>query len=250
MKPVPALTVLCLLAALAVPEECTAQTPPTITVSGEALVQVVPDKVTIVFGIETWDKDIHIAKQQNTEIHERAVAAIRRVGVRERDIQTDHLSLEPRYESEYSHYNLIGYFVRNSLSVVLTDPARIEQLITDALVAGVTHIHGINFETTEFKQNREEARRLALEAALEKARKMAAVLGKEVGDPVQVTEDRHFSGWSYYGGWWGFGRGQGMSQNVVQNVGGQSDDVYDTVALGKMSIRASVTVVFRLAGDE
>lgn len=245
-----AVTLLCLAGGLTISQEIAGQDIPTITVSGEAVVQVVPDKVTIVLGIETWDKDIHIAKQQNTDIHGRAIAAIREIGVRDRDIQTDHLSLEPRYESEYSHYNLIGYFVRNSISVVLTDPERVERLITDALTAGVTHIHGINFETTEFKRHREEARRLALDAALEKAQKMAAVLGKQVGEPVRVTEERHFSGWSYYGGWWGFGRGQGMSQNVVQNVAGGSEDVYDSIALGKLSIRAGVTAVFRLTSDE
>lgn len=250
MRSAIALTLLCLPGALAVPGESTAQDVPTITVSGEALVQVVPDKVTIVLGIETWDKDINTAKQQNSDIHGRAVAAIRQIGVRDRDIQTDHLSLEPRYESEYSHYNLIGYFVRNSISVVLSDPDHVEQLITDALSAGVTHIHGINFETTEFKQHREEARRLALEAALEKAEKMAAVLGKGVGEPVQVTEDRRFGSWSYFGSWWGFGRGQGMSQNVVQNIAEASDDVYDTIALGKISIKAGVTVVFRLTSNE
>jgi uncharacterized protein YggE len=41
-----------------------------------------------------------------------------------------------------------------------------------------------------------------------------------------------------------------MSQNVTQNVAGQSGDVHDTIALGKISIRASVTVVFRLTSDE
>jgi uncharacterized protein YggE len=242
------------LALVAVPVTGTgvieAQDTPQITVTGEALVQVVPDKVTIIFGIETWDKDIELAKQQNSDILDAAYDVIRRVGVRESDVQTDHLSIAPRYDDGYRYEDLIGYFVRNSVSVVLREPDDVEELITGVLATGVTHIHGVNFETSEFKRHREEARRLALEAAREKGEKMAAVLGLQIGDPVRVSEDRRFGSWSYYGGWWGYGRGQGMSQNVVQNVGEQGEESHDTIALGKISIRANVTVTFRLTQSE
>jgi len=48
-------------------------------VPGEAVVKVTPDQVTILLGIETWNKDI----------------------------QTDHLSIEPRYKSSFSKYEII-----------------------------------------------------------------------------------------------------------------------------------------------
>ena len=217
---------------------------PKITVTGEALVKVTPDKVTLLLGIETWDEVIHEAKRQNNHILGKAIEAIKETGIKEKDIQTDHLSIEPRYRSGYTKEDFIGYFVRNSISVTLTEPDRVEELITGVLTAGVTHIHGITFETTEFKKHREEARRLALQAAREKAEKMAGVLGKQIGDPFQVNEIRQYS--RGYGGWWGYGRGQGMSQNVVQNTGGQTDDVSGTVALGKISIKGSVSVTFEL----
>lgn len=240
---------LCLLGCVFVlafgPSRLTGQESPRITVSGDALVQVTPDKVTIVLGIETWDRDINLAKQQNNEILQRATDEIRQAGVRDVDIQTDHLSIAPRYDDGYRREDFIGYFVRNSLSVTLLDPDALEGLITGVLAAGVTHIHGVNFETTEFKVHREAARRMALEAAREKAGKMAAVLGMEVGDPVSINENRQYGGWSY-GGWWGYNRGQAMSQNVMQNASGQGGDVSDTVALGKISIRAGVTVIFEL----
>lgn len=240
---------LCLLVWAAVsagwPGGLVGQDAPRITVTGEALVQVVPDKVVVVLGIETWDQDISLAKQQNNAILERAINAVRAVGVRNADIQTDHLSIMPRYHDSYRREDFIGYFVRNSVSVTLLEPDSLEMLITGVLSAGVTHIHGVSFETTEFKTHREDARRMAVVAAREKAQKMAAVLDKEIGDPVQINENRQYGGWSY-GGWWGYGRGQAMSQNVTQNAGGVSGDVSGTVALGKISIRAGVTVTFAL----
>lgn len=217
---------------------------PKITVTGEAVVKVTPDKVTILLGIETWDKDIQKAKQQNNNIVKKIIKAIKNAGVKEKNIQTDHLSIEPRYKSGHSKKDFIGYFVRNTISATLTQPDKIEMLITGVLTAGVTHIHGITFETTQFKKHRDQARKLALEAAREKGEKMAAVFGKKIGDPIQINEHRQYS--HYYGGWGGYGRGQAMSQNVVQNRGGQADDMTDTIALGKISVKGSVTVVFEL----
>jgi len=235
-----------LLVCLAIPAVSSAEEKAQIQVQGEAVVRVAPDKVTILFGIETWDKDILAAKQQNNDILRKAREAIAKAGVAEKDIRTDHLSVEPRYKAgaAYTEEGFIGYFVRNSISVTLKDPAKVEGLITSVLGAGVTHIHGVNFETTEYKKYREQARRMALEAAREKAQKMAAVLGRAAGEPINVTEG--YYGRTRYGGWWGQNPGAMMSQNVMQNVGGGGDDASDTLALGKISIRANVNVTFAL----
>lgn len=219
---------------------------PRITVTGEALVNVTPDKVSILLGIETWDKEMQEAKRQNNVILGKTKEALKKIGIEEKEIRTDHLSIEPRYKNDYRKENFIGYFVRNSIAVNLLEPSKIEELITSVLTSGVTHIHGINFETTEFKKHRETARRLALEAAREKGKKMADVLDRKIGDPIQISEVKQYRPWTYYGGWWGYGRGQAMTQNVMQNTGGQASDLHETVALGKLAVRANVTVVFEL----
>lgn len=218
----------------------------TISVSGEAVVKVVPDRIVLLLGIETWDLDIQVAKEKNEDILGRTLNAVLDRGVASTDTQTDHLSIEPRYNSDYRKENLIGYFVRNTLSVTLSDPSEVEALLTDVLRAGITHIHGVHFETTAFKEHRETARRLALEAAREKATQMANVLGKRVGEPRTISEGPAYGNWFYVGGGWGFGRSQGMSQNVVQNAGGSSPEGMESLSLGKISIRGSVSVTFNL----
>ncbi len=64
-----------------------------------------------------------------------------------------------------------------------------EELVTKVLQAGVNYVHGIDFQTTEFKKYREQARNLALRAAKEKAEMMAGVLGQSAGAPIQINED-------------------------------------------------------------
>lgn len=221
---------------------------PKITVSGEAVVNVQPDKIVLTFGIETWDAVILTAKQNNNDILKKAMAAIRELGVPDQEIKTDHISIQPRYKNDYRKEDFIGYFVRNTFVVTLTDPGKVEELVTKVLEGGVNYIHGIDFQTTEFKTYREQSRELALKAAREKAEKMAAVLGQKVGAPLQITENYGGTPWWYYSSWsgWGYGRGQGMTQNVIQNVQGAPGEVSDTIALGKISVRANVSVTFAL----
>ena len=219
-----------------------------ITVNGEAVVKVRPDQIIITFGIETWDKNIMIAKQENNDIMKKAMAVIKDSGIDGKDVQTDYLSIEPRYDDNYNKKNFIGYFVRNTFVVTMTEPAKVEELVTKVLQTGVNYIHRIDFQTTEFKKYREQARELALNAAKEKAVKMSAVLGLVIGDPVQISEGYGGSGWWYYSSWsgWGSGRYNSMSQNVIQNVSNSPEQTSEIIALGKISVKANVTVVFEL----
>jgi len=154
---------------------------PVITVNGEAVVKVQPDQIIITFGIETWDTEIMFAKQKNNDIMKKALSVIKNSGIQDKDIQTDYLSIEPRYDSNYDKKNFIGYFVRNTFVVTLSDANKVEDLVTNVLESGVNFIHGINFQTTEFKKFREQARELALNAVKEKAEKMAGALGQHIG---------------------------------------------------------------------
>jgi uncharacterized protein YggE len=221
---------------------------PKITVNGEAVVKVQPDKIVITFGIETWDKNIMTAKQENNNIMKKAIVVIKESGIPDKDIQTDYLSIEPRYSDNYDKKNFIGYFVRNTFVVTLAEPDKVENLVTGVLQSGVNYIHSINFQTTEFKKYRDQARELALYAAKEKAEKMAGTLDQLIGDPIQISEGYGGSNW-YYSSWngWGYGsRSNYMTQNVMQNIEGGTGEISETIALGKISIKANVNVVFEL----
>lgn len=219
---------------------------PKITVNGEAIVKVQPDKIIITFGIETWDIDIMVAKQKNNKIMKDAIALIKESGIEDKNIQTDYLSIEPRYDNSYEKKNFIGYFVRNTFVVTVTEPDNVEEIVTGVLQSGVNYIHNINFQTTEFKKYREQAREQALLAAKEKAEKMAATLNMKVGDPVQINEG--YGGYNWWSSWsgWGYGRTNMMTQNVIQNIESGAGEISETIALGKISIKANVSVTFVL----
>lgn len=213
---------------------------PKITVAGEAVVYAKPDKIVITFEIETSDADVNTARQKNSDLMKKAMGVAKDCGVHEKDIQTDWLSIEPRWEDFDKQQKFLGYFVHNTMMVTLSDLEQLDKLITSALKAGINRLNGVDFQTTEFKKYRDEARELALKAAREKAEKMSAVLGQAIGKPLQINENYTGSSWG------GRGRSAEMSQVQVQAYRGNSEDITDNVALGKLAIRASVSVTFEL----
>jgi hypothetical protein len=218
-----------------------------ISVTGEAEVDVAPDRIIITFGVDTRDPNLLVAKQQNDAITKKALPALKGAGVPDRDIQTDQLSISQRFGDRQE---FLGYTVRNMFAVTLTDPTRVEAVISMALDAGVNHLLHVDFQTSDLKKYREQAREMAVKAAREKAEKMAGTLGQTVGAPIQIDEAQGYNGASYYSSWSGAGwddvsrGGLVASQMVTQMSAGQASD---TVALGKVAIRASVRVVFELA---
>ncbi len=124
----------------------------------------------------------------------------------------------------------------------------VEELVTQLLQAWVNYLHGIDFQTVDFKRYREQARELALLAAKEKAEKMAAVLGQTIGSPLSIQESYSSQPWAYNSSWsgWGWGQASAMMQNVIQDNREPVREDSEPSALGKISIRAAVGVTFKL----
>jgi hypothetical protein len=220
--------------------------PGLITVTGDAEVRVVPDEVVLTLGIETWDKDLQVAKGQNDAVVARVLALAEEHSIEPQHVQTDFVSIEPRYRNGYyEESDFIGYFVRKSVVITLRDLDKFEGLLTEALEAGVNYVQGIQFRTTELREHRDKARALAIQAAGEKADAMAGELGQTVGEPRQITEVQ--SGWwSGYNAWWGSRWGSGMAQNVIQEAGTGGIAAEGSLAPGQINVNARVSVTFEI----
>lgn len=225
-----------------------APAPRTIVVSGASEVRVVPDEVVLTVGVETVHVDLDTAKAENDAIVERALGLVNDFGIEAKHAQTDYINIEPRYDTYYERKNFIGYFVRRNIAITLRDLSRFEGLLSALLDAGITHVHGVDFRTTELRQHKDEARALAVQAAEEKAAAMAAELGQTVGRPILIREEH--SGWSsWYGPWWGSYWGGSVAQNVVQNAGDGQWFTDGALALGQIAVNAQVSVTFELLGN-
>jgi uncharacterized protein len=213
-----------------------------ITVTGDADVKVVPDEIILTLGVETSDNDLEVAKKKNDEIMKKVLGLREKYRIKSEHVQTDFLSIRPRYRDRYESREIIGYIVDKTVVFIIKDIASFESLLSDVLKSGANYVHGIQFRTTELKKYREQARAIAIKAAQEKAQNLAKHLGKRIGDPSFIREDS--TGWWYgYNSSWSRGMSQGqMSVSVPQDTA----DGDGAFALGQITINAKVTVSFEL----
>lgn len=129
--------------------------------------------------------------------------------------------------------------------VVLKDVERFDDILAATLDAGVNVIHGLSFQNTQLRRHRDKARELALISAREKAVAMSKTLGVNIDKVLHIRENHN--NWSYgHSSWWGgASRWSRQTQNTVQNLGG-GESGSDNIALGQVSISASVSVEFGL----
>jgi uncharacterized protein len=216
-----------------------------ISVNGEAEIRVVPDEVILTLGVETFDKVLKQAKFLNDERIKKTISVVKGYGVPAEYIQTDYINIRPRYHNYDIASELLGYIVRKTVVIRLKDISKFEDVLSDSLEAGVTHVHGIEFRTTELRKHRDQARMLALKAAQEKAELLTRETGSKLGKVLSIGE-ASFGYSSSYASWWGERYGGGMSQNVSQTIGGVSMVSDSTLAPGHISIRAAVGASFAL----
>jgi hypothetical protein len=213
-----------------------------INVTGDAEIKVVPDQVVISLGVEVHAKLFDEARQENDRRIRAVRAAVARRGLEEKDVQTDFIQVGIAYENDGITPKFFN--TQKSIVIVLHDVNKMEAVLASALDAGATHVHGIDFQTTRLREHRDRARTLAVQAASDKARDMAAAAGLKAAGPVGIS-GADYGTRSWYGNWWGNQRA-GMSQNVYQQSGIPGGAVQATVAPGRISVTATVAMSFRL----
>ncbi len=219
--------------------------PRSITVSGTAEVNVVPDEVVLLFGVETIDQALSVAKAQNDESVRKVLALAEKHEIDPQDVQTDHIAINPRYTERGRGDEIESYLVRKSILFRLKDISKFEDLLSDALNAGANYVHGIQFSHSELKKYEDEVRRQAILNAKEKAETIAKELDQKVGKPNDIREHqtRHGTLYEMLGrqGW----RGRGMMGASVSATGVDSASE-STIALGEITISTRLTVSFIL----
>ncbi len=217
--------------------------PPQITVSGSSEVKVAPDEIYLKVGVETRHETLDDARRENDERVAKALAFIRGNGVKDKEVQTDFLSVEPMYDNDVSRTKPVIYLVRKSIEIRFTKIPGFEAFVTGLLSNGITTIHGIDFRTTEMRKHRDTARAMAVRAAREKADALTAELGVKRGKVCSIsTQD--WSGWAGSAGYWGR-YGANVMQNSVQGFNDQQEaDPSGTLSIGQISVTATVNVSF------
>jgi uncharacterized protein len=226
--------------ALAAGSECDSSR--TVQVSGSAVIKVVPDLVTVQLGVTSNDTSPQDVYAKNTAAIKKVMAAIRALSVADKDLSTDYYIIHPVY-ADYSSLDIKGYRIDNTIVVNLKDVSKVSQVLAAALSAGANEVVAVQFKTTQLRQYRDQARKLAMKAAQEKARDLASAASAQVGCVLTIDENS----WSSYASPWS-GRYQPQTQNVMQNAPGSDQPPSDDgpISLGQIAVQAEVQVKFSL----
>lgn len=214
-----------------------------------------PDLALFNAGVVTQGRTAAEALAENSRRMDAVVAALRRAGIAERDIQTAAISLQPRYSnpeleaqlrarqarepyvppSEPRAPTIIGYEAQNNVQVRVRRLADMGRIIDALVESGANQVNGPSFTLDEPAAALDEARAEAIANARRRAEIYARAAGLRVVRILSISE-----GGGYY---------------PVQQVFAVSGEARmappapppPPIAPGELTIGVSVSVQFELS---
>ncbi len=172
-----------------------AATPPnrSITVVGVGKAYGTPDVANVTIGVETSDESVQQAVDDNAAKMTDIIAALKDLGIADKDIQTSNYSVwaerEPqRFPEVEGAEGPVTYRVTNQVSVKVRDLGLLGDVLDGVVAAGANNIYGIGFSVDDPSDLQAEARANAVEDARARAESLAELNNVQVGDVLSISE--------------------------------------------------------------
>lgn len=164
-------------------------TPTRVTVVGDSKIKIAPDTAVVTFSVVTQSAQAFNAQQDNAKKSEAVKIAVESVaGETKTEIKTDNYNLSP----EQDYYSgkmpkILGYEVKNSVAVSISDLSKVGAVIDAATKAGANSVEGIQFVIGEASPAQGDALAAATKQAMTKAEAIAKSLNGRI---VRIVESR------------------------------------------------------------
>ncbi len=212
-------------------------------VRGEATASATPDRATVSVGVVAEERTAAEAQRGvNTRI-ERVTRALRDLNIDHMVLQTQSVSLSPRYDHDAARRNqgtpprIIGYRASNTIRVRVDDVALVGRVIDAAMEGGANSISGISFQLKDDTEQRAQALADAADRAREKARVLARATGVRITGIVEIAEEG-----TQAIPFQARGFGPEMMAARAMDPGAQ-------IEAGEIEVRASVTITYRVQAE-
>ena len=162
---------------------------PTVTLSVEGRVAQAPDIVDISGGVVTSAPTAAAALADNATRMTAVVAAVRKAGIADRDIQTSGLSLQPQYKYANNEAPVLtGYQATNTISIRVRKIDDAGKLIDTLVAQGANQISGPTFGIDKADAALDSARAQAVATGRTRADLYAKAAGLRVRRLVSISE--------------------------------------------------------------
>ena len=152
----------------------------TISVSGEGVIEVAPDRATISVGVVTRDKIASKVQNDNARIANEIIKSVAALGIDKKNIRTGNYSFHQFYRQENNKRVADGYEANNTVTIIVDDLNLVGKIIDTSLSHGANNIDALEFGIKNKSNLQNEAIRLAVRDARAKAEVVAAELGKNI----------------------------------------------------------------------
>jgi len=162
-----------------------------IRVIGRAVVEVVPDYVTVRIGVSNRASSPTAALDQNSQTARKVVEFAKASGIQERDIQTDAVNLSPLFKtvrdpSGTTRQEPDGYTASNIVRVKLSELPKLGAFMRQALDQGANNINGVQFGLSSYESALDDARTRAVEDAVRQAQRLAEAAKVKLGKIQEI----------------------------------------------------------------
>jgi uncharacterized protein YggE len=190
-----------------------------------------PDVAQISAGVVTQNLDANAAMQANAQRMSAAIAALKKAGVAERDIQTSSISLSPQYKyGDNQPPTITGYQASNTVNVRLRELGKAGAVLDALVKQGANQINGPTFTLDQPDAAMDEARTDAVKHAQTRANLYATATGLKVRRIVSISES-----------------GEMQPPRPVMMMAKMADaNVSTPVAAGENTIGVDLNVVYEL----
>ncbi|AWM76973.1 SIMPL domain-containing protein [Phenylobacterium parvum] len=155
-----------------------AEDPATLTLSAEGVSRLAPDMASVSLGVVTEAPTAGEALRLNSERMTRVMAALKKAGLADRDLQTSGLSISPQYDYPNGRPpELRGYQAANQVTATVRDLARLGPVIDATVSAGANSAGQVSFGLSNPLAAENAAREAAVKALNAKADLYARATG-------------------------------------------------------------------------
>ncbi|MGH2464622.1 MAG: SIMPL domain-containing protein [Candidatus Limnocylindrales bacterium] len=162
----------------------------TISVSGTGTVTLKPDVADLHLGVLSTRQSVKAAQADAAAAMTRIIAALKGLGIDDKDIQTSNVSLQPAYDysSNINPPRITGFQMSNSVTVTVRDLTKLGDAIDNSLAAGATSLDGVAFRVDDQTAAEAQARQAAMAEAKSKAQTLATAAGVSIGGVASISE--------------------------------------------------------------
>jgi len=162
----------------------------TISVSGTGTVTLKPDVADLHLGVLITRQTVKAAQADAASAMTKVIAALKALGIADKDIQTSNVSLQPAYDysSNSNPPRITGFQMSNSVTVTVRDLAKLGDAIDNGLAAGATSLDGVNFRVDDETAAEAQARQAAMAEAKSKAQTLATAAGVSISGVASISE--------------------------------------------------------------